>query len=122
MVRLEVRDLEDRVSQAFNLDVAPGATVAISGFHGSRIYEVTEFDKTLVVRFTGVNSVESAPEEVKVEKLKTEDGVEESDAEAMNRTLAEEDAKRNDEKAKKEEKGQKSEAPAAKPSGTTEKK
>src|SRR5215471_8472272 len=113
MIRLEVIGTDDKVIEAYNLDCGPGATVSIAGFHGSRVYEVTEFDTTLAVRFTGVETCEAAPKEVKVEQQETEDGVKESEAEAMQRTRAEEAAKANDaKKAKAEKKEEKKPEPA----------
>jgi hypothetical protein len=103
MVRLEVHNNEGEVSAAYNLETEPGAQIILSGFHGSQVYEVTEFDTVLTVKFVGVTSVEDAPKEIKVEPITTEDGVTESDAQAMRRTMAEEEAKKNDEKNKKPE-------------------
>jgi len=113
MVRLEIQDEAGEVVNAYNLDVSPGAQVLISGFHGTASYEVTEFDRVLTVKFTGVTSVEDAPKELKPDPQTTEDGVKESDAEALNRQMAEEDAKKND--AKKAKDKPKAEKPVPEP-------
>lgn len=103
MIRLEVRNENDEVQQAFNLEMESGGTVSVSGFHGTSVYEVTQFDRVLTVKFTGVTEVSDAPKEIKAEQQKDEEGnVVESEAEAQARVMAEEEAKKNDEKAAKE--------------------
>jgi len=63
-MRLEVISPEEEVVAAFEMDPTPGATVAISGFHGSQVYPLSDHDTNLMVRFTGVENFESAPLEV----------------------------------------------------------
>jgi hypothetical protein len=102
-----VSPVEDEVTATYSFDNEPGASVSISGFHGTQTYTLSEHDQTLVIRFTGVtNFTESAPA-VQVQKQRAqvpegapegEKGAEESDAEAAQRTAAEAAAKKNDEK------------------------
>ena len=100
MVRLEIRDSEDTVVSALDLEVTAGATVSLSGYHGSSVYELSAHDTALLVRFTGVTKVSTAENEPEIEP---EEG--ENPAEAYQRVHAEKIAKpQKAEKAEKVEK------------------
>lgn len=113
MVRLEIYNEKEEVEVAYNLEVEAGGTVALSGYHGSSVYELSSHDRVLTVKFTGVSGISDAPKEIKVEQQETEDGVKETESEAMQRVMAEEEAKKNDAKNKKAEPA-KASAPAEK--------
>jgi hypothetical protein len=98
-----VSPVEGEVAAVYSFENEPGATVSISGFHGTQTYTLSDHDQTLVVRFTGVTDfTESAPagmvQKQRAEAPEGEEGAEESDAEAAQRTAAEAAAKKNDEK------------------------
>ena len=105
-----VSPVEGEVAATYSFDNEPGATVSISGFHGTQTYTLSEHDQTLVIRFTNVTGfTESAPAgdpqkqraAVPEGAPEGEKGAEESDAEAAQRTAAEAAAKKNDAKKEK---------------------
>jgi hypothetical protein len=104
-----VSPVEDEVVSSYSFDTEPGATVSVSGFHGTQTYTLSAHDQTLVIRFTGVTDFqEAAPVGLSGTKQRAavpedapegEEGAEETDAEQMQRELAEAAAAANDKKA-----------------------
>lgn len=109
MPSLEViSPVEDEVVSSFSFDTEPGATVSVSGFHGTQTYTLSAHDSTLIIRFTGVTDfTDSTPVALSGKKQRAqlpegarddEEGAEESDAEQMQRENAERAAEAADKK------------------------
>jgi hypothetical protein len=104
-----VSPVEDEVVAAYEFDADSGATVSVSGFHGTQTYTLSNHDTNLLVRFTGVTDfVVSGPGDPmtkqRAEAPEGEEGPEESDAEYAQRVAAEAAAEANDKKAGKDKK------------------
>lgn len=109
-----VSPVEDEVVAGFSFDTEQGATVSISGFHGTQVYTLSAHDTTLVIRFTGVTDfAEAVPAGLSTNKQRAavpegapegEEGAEETDAEQAQREAAEAAAEANDKKAGKDKK------------------
>lgn len=102
-----VSPVDNEVTATYSFDNEPGATVSVSGFHGTQTYTLSAHDSTLVIRFTAVtNFVEAgAPVGLSANKQRAEapegeEGAEESDAEQAQREAAEAAAAANDKKGK----------------------
>lgn len=105
-----VSPVEDEVVASYSFDTEPGATVSVSGFHGTQTYTLSNHDQALLVRFTGVTdfvvSGGADPQAMKKQRAAVpegsdEEGAEESDAEYRQRTNAEAIAAANDKKSDK---------------------
>lgn len=109
MPSLEVMSpVEDEVLASYAFDTEPGATVSISGFHGTQTYTLSAHDQTLLIRFTGVTDfvVSGGGDPQTMSKQRAvvpdgEEGPEETDAEYAQRTAAEAAAEANDKKKQK---------------------
>ena len=123
-MRFEVMNPDGEAEAAFDFQGGKGATVTISGFHGSQTYEMSEHDHNIVVRFTGVTEWNSVPtkdvatpeqkqmeekqaqteaEQKAAKELKVE-APEETAAEKQQREAAERVAEHNDKVKKESEK------------------
>ena len=107
MPNLEVvSPVDNEVTATYSFDTEPGATVSVSGFHGTQTYTLSAHDQSLVIRFTNVtNFAESAPAGLSANKQRAavpegsdEEGAEETDAEQAQREAAEAVAAANDKK------------------------